>query len=159
MNQERLNTFFDKVFRLVVTLAAIWAAYVLSSMFFAPPPYELEVVNPKPYVVCPGDKFTYQANVIVRRTPVTLMRTDTWFSYTTNNNVTADKFDEVEIFNWDKKVHSIVPRTKIVNVPETTMDGTPLLPGKYRYIVNLNSWGVSTPASMSFEVTVPENCS
>jgi hypothetical protein len=154
-----MKVFFDYIFRLVVTVAAIWGCYVLSSEFLAPAPYELRVVNPKSYTVCPGDSFTYQSEVIVRKTPMSLLRTETWYSYQTKNNVIFDRYQNVEIFNWDKKVVDTISRSREVKVPELTSEGNLMVPGKYRYIVNLNSWGVQVPASMSLEVIIPENCS
>lgn len=157
--KKKIDKIFNVIYKVVVALLGLWVVYILSSTFLAPPPYEIHVVKPAVHTACPGDKFYYNSEVIVRRTPVTLMRTDTWFSEKLNANVVADRFSETEIFNWDSKVKTVIPRIKSAVVPRTTSEGSPMVPGNYRYIVNLNSWGVQVPASMSIQVTIPENCS
>ena len=159
--EKNLNNIFNAVYKVLVGIVAIWVVFVLSSMFFAPEPYELhkDASNPARHYVCPGDTFIYESNVVVRRTPITLVRTDSWFSEQTKNSIVPDRYETMEVFNWDKNVRNIVPRRKNVVVPSTTMDGKPIPPGNYRYIVHLNAWGETTPASMTFNVTIKKDCS
>jgi hypothetical protein len=157
---KNLDTFFDRIFRLVVTIAAIWAAYVLSSIFLAPPAFETKVVQqPVATTLCYGATFTYSSETIVRRTPVTLIKTETWFGEAQRNNVITDTFADVEIINWDKKVPAIIPRTYTIAVPKYDRKGRILPPGNYRYITNIQSWGDPKTASLSFDITIPKDCS
>jgi len=148
------------IFRTLVSLCAVWIVFIITSFLFSPPVFELKMLSaPKVYTVCPGNTFSYTSQVVVRRKPATLMKTETWFGYAQGNTVVVDRYENVEIFNWDKQVPTTISRFNRVTVPSTDAKGNPITPGKYRYITNLQRVGDPSVQSNSIEVVIPEKCS
>jgi hypothetical protein len=149
----------DNFYKLFNAGALVVLVYLLSSMFLAPKPYTAELINPNETIeVCIGKSFDLEIKLHVRRTPATIIRTETWFSANTNNNVVWDTFTSAESFNWRDKQSKPVARIRNVTVPQKNSDGTKFQPGEYYFIVNYNSFGVSTPSSVAAHI-IAKDCS
>ena len=146
-----INTKFSNLIMLVAVLFMLYFVYTIQ---FHGAPYEYKPGTvASASVACPGDKLTYRATLIVRKTPVTLFRSESWFSVEDQLTVKGDKSADIEVFNWDTKVTKLSPRTVPFTVPHEIKKA-----GQYRLIVNLGSYGYNTPASTSITIDVPDTC-
>lgn len=121
--------------------------------------YDMETLQTTNTTVCPGESFEYKIDLKVYQTPVTIWRTEMWFSNSPNPKAKwADKASDIEYFNWDKSIKGLIHVVNKVSFPKKNIYGENMPAGSYRYIVNLNTTGLSTPTSLTIPVTVPASC-
>lgn len=149
---------FTSIVMIIALFVIIWLGFKLVTNPLA---FEYKNVKyPENLKICPGESFTYEVDVVVNKSPVTIVKSDVLFSEDAKKpeNFFYEEFSKREIFPWDAKVHGVIHRVNTVTLPVKNQYGMNVSSGKFRYIANLNSEGVKETASLSVPFEVPESC-
>lgn len=152
---------FSEVTSFLVLVSAIVVFLVLLEYLTSPPPYEYKNLKHEEYItVCPGEKFSYDVDVVVNQSPITIFRTETYLPEAGESDDTwdYDTWSNVEIYNWDDRVKGVLHRHNEVTFPEVFATGKAPKPGLYRYVVSKNTYGEKRPATISIPIEVPDFC-
>lgn len=153
---EKLANSVNWVLRLLTLGAILGIVYFMSSIFLAPKPFNITIVEPTTtQTLCMGSELPIKTEVKVLRTPSTIFKSETWFNEDRNQTVVWTRVGDVKVYNWDKNVVGDIPRTSYVKVPKTFNDSNKTIPeGNYRYIVHYTTLGSSLPVTTSVSVPV-----
>lgn len=134
-------------------------SFLLLKLLNEPAPYEYTDVKYQKVEICPGETFSYSANLHANKKPIRVSKASSFFSESTKpQNFYYATTKDIKFFLWDKDVPDVIAVKDTVTFPIYNNKNVKMGSGNYRYIVSLQSEGYRHTASLSIPVTIKANC-